>query len=321
MKRTYIWLGIAIIGLIGGTTFLTFGRERARLIARPDDFAIGTAFAPDGQTIAYGTLHDGAQIRRLDDGQLVRTIGQDRVTDLAFTSDSQMLITSGWGEDSKTHIWRVSDGQLLRTFDATPTPWIYSNTLSPDESVLALTVKGGVAMFRMSDGAHIRTLNNEASEVAFSPDGKFLIAGGIDGIHIYLTATGELQRAIPGWAISLTVSKDGRYIASSVDVNNTRIGVWNLATGASVAQLGQGQDGVQVHSLAFSPHGHLLVSGTNDGVVQLWDVESSVSLKELDVGDSVESIAFSPDGRSIAIGIHHALYLWVITDDTGQVQP
>ena len=57
------------------------------------------------------------------------------------------------------------------------------------------------------------------------------------------------------------------------------------------------------YSVAFSPDGRLLASGSEDGTVKLWDVQARTLLQTLEGhADPVWSVAFSPDGRLLASG-------------------
>jgi WD40 repeat protein/uncharacterized caspase-like protein len=67
-----------------------------------------------------------------------------------------------------------------------------------------------------------------------------------------------------------------------------------------------------VFSVAFSPDGRTLASGSQDHTIKLWDVASSRELRTLTGHtDWVTSVVFSPDGRTLASGSHDGtIKLW-----------
>ncbi len=58
-----------------------------------------------------------------------------------------------------------------------------------------------------------------------------------------------------------------------------------------------------VDSLAFSPDGNLLLSGSWDGTARLWDFASGKLLRTFAWGsERIQCVAWSPDGRFVAVG-------------------
>ena len=60
----------------------------------------------------------------------------------------------------------------------------------------------------------------------------------------------------------------------------------------------------QVHSVAFSPDGKRIVSGSFDETIRIWDAATGAQIGEPLTGHTgdVESVAFSPDGKRIVSG-------------------
>ncbi len=151
--------------------------------------------------------------------------------------------------------------------------------ISPDGSSIASGgVDGFVRFFDLSSGRqrstaklHPRPLDyGGVSMVAFSPDGKELVACGAGPVRIFDPATGLERRRIGstegGYSIA-SHSPDGRRLAAATW--NGTLQVWDSASG--VEQRHYSRSPTRVVVLAWSPDGRMLASGGFDGEVSIWE--------------------------------------------------
>ncbi len=113
----------------------------------------------------------------------------------------------------------------------------------------------------------------------------------------------------------VAISSDGEYWAASSRRGEVRI--WG-AGGRTLHRIWQAHT-ERVWSITFSPDGRLLASGSWDGTIKLWEVDSGALIWSSRHANNINSVAFAPDGSMLASGGAHETVLWDAQDGT-QVQ-
>jgi WD40 repeat protein len=152
---------------------------------------------------------------------------------------------------------------LERKFDMTPGSVKIVDIAEPAEgpAMLAAGQNGriGVCVWRLDDGESIAELpdySRTTDPLAFSPDGRFLVVGGNEG----RTLIGEPDA--------------DRYVDRNGMSRISVYAVQDLLALGGRAQPCHVVDGVfRSEFIAFNPDGSMLVTGHEDGSVQLWRVQ------------------------------------------------
>ncbi|MCK5799362.1 MAG: protein kinase [Deltaproteobacteria bacterium] len=147
-----------------------------------------------------------------------------------------------------------------------------------------------------------RDLNAPIYAVDFSPDGRWIAAGGQDHT-IYLLATETRDRRVLRGHVdqvrALAFSPDGKRLASGTW--SGAIFVWNLDRGTHRELRGHTK---VVRHLAFSPDGKRLASASWDGTCRLWPLDAqSPPLVLRNAHARFSTLAYSRDGKSFATAI------------------
>jgi WD40 repeat protein len=152
--------------------------------------------------------------------------------------------------------------------------------------------------------------------LAFDPTAKIVATGGIGASRLWSLADPARPRplaALPGVALPVAISPDGRTLAAIGDPGDAQL--WNIADPSAPRRLPGLDQPPDVSAMLFSPDGRTLATAAFDGTVRLWDMTNPARLvARLPFGDDA-SLAYTPDGRTLATGtIDGTVRLWDVTD-------
>jgi WD40 repeat protein len=283
------------------------------------------AFSPDGRRLASanGGVRTSGEIKIWDaaDGhELLCLPGHATpVRGLAFSPDGRQLASAGGGVDLKGNalpgevkVWDTADGrQLLCIPGNAAANWYtafsavaFSPAAAEPRRRLAFIDGRTVRVCDAATGKVLFTLGKHPSgvnSVAYSPDGRRLASGSVDGtVKVWDADTAQEMLAFhhAEGILGVAFSTDSRRLAAAA--GNNIVKVWDLTTRKEALILRGHKD--TVASIAFSPDGWRLASGSGDGTVKIWDVTAPAEALTLSGPfGTVKDMAIDPDGRRLAI--------------------
>lgn len=291
------------------------------------------AISPNDKILASAGPNPIIKLWNLETGQPIRELTGhlSEILDIAFSHDGKTFASASNIEliEGTIKLWDTDTWEVKQTLKksligiSTRTS---SLAFSLDDKYLAtghflLELPfdiGAIHIWNLATGEVRGTLRGQAWEVwsiAFTPDGRFLLSGGVDGaIKIWdwrngkflknLNRSEDFGTAILSWlnflgvTYSIAISPDGKTIASSaVDMP---IMLWNMETGRRLRTLSEHSE--SVNGLAFSPDGEILASASDDNTVKIWNPATGECLDTLQHKNGVVCVAFTSDGKTLVSG-------------------
>jgi WD40 repeat protein/tRNA A-37 threonylcarbamoyl transferase component Bud32 len=219
---------------------------------------------------------------------------------LTFSPDGRFAISVTTNPDGAVRLWNVDSGKVERSLEGSIEKLTASFVFSDDGSkVLAGSTDGILHVWEVVTGKEVRRISlvphdpaDRASPLAVSPDGQLAALAG---------------RGLPLFA-ELTVRLPP--VPMKVIPEDNTIKIWNVNTGAKAGALTGHTD--LVTSVAFSPDGRRVLSGSFDGTMRLWDVSKQEPIRDFQRHTGwVTCVAFCPDGRRAIAGYYDwSIRLW-----------
>ncbi len=300
----------------------------------------GVAFSPAGQSLASVSLDSIILLWDISDPSVPRPLGntltghRSSVTQVAFSPDGQTLASVG----SRVFIWDISNPDAPQELGH-PLEG-YSVAFNPVSKTLAVGSTNQVPMWDLSDPRAPRLLGgliytditdiefeSVLESVVFSPDGQTLasVSGGAD-VALWDVSDPTTQRQLAqGFTSAYTIAFNPMtgILASGYGFGGQGvIDLWDVSEPGTPRLQGEVLDAHTelVTSVAFSPNGQTLASGSMDKTILLWDVSDPNAPRQLGnplTGhtSTVRSVAFSSDGKWLATASEDkTILLWDVLD-------
>jgi len=292
-----------------GEPFATLTEDITDVAFHPENGTFATSGAEGSVFLWSPTTHTSIE--------QVLSRHNDKVWEVAFTSNGDTLASAS--ADRTIGIWDVSAQPSLTQSLAGNLGEIYGLDFSPDDSLLASGGQAGVHVWDWREGKQVMMMLGWQEEpvvcLDFSPDGKILASGGMDSkIILWDVSTGEMiGEPLEGhhaMVNDLAFSPSGGILASvgcsSSDTQYCERGemiLWDLS-GQQISSQTLTIHAHNVWTLAFSPDGEMIATGSADETIQFWDAASGEPVGDPILGHEggVTSLAFSPDGEILASG-------------------
>lgn len=290
------------------------------------------AVSPDGASIALAAQNTV---------EIWDTAGESRtqvlegnygiLQDLQFSPDGQTLAGSVnlfdccvSGPDT-TALWNIADGSLLTS---TLQYYLHGGAFSPDGTAYMTGGRFGVDLLDSATGALLGSLDeysSAAAGVAFDPEGDYFAAAygePLFNVHIWETSSGQLvQRLLDEGMnsgaysyLDLAFSPDGKFMALRGDI-------WEVESGKQLQKLQRimSEDhSFWASSIDFQPGSNLLATGSFDGYLALWNLDSfALEGKITGATGEVVDLDYSSDGSLLAAVTgypEYKIHLWAMPE-------
>ena len=266
------------------------------------------------------------------------------VNDLAIVNgqgESPLRLATGSGS-GELKLWDLEAGELTTTI-ADNSGRILSIAANADGSLIASGSGNGtlkvwpveaIATQKSQTnlrGQALKSTGPAVSALAFHPTNpNLLVSGDRTGtLHLWDIARNQIMLTLAispptnsrpsdniSEVVSLSVSPDGRYVASAS--NSDVIQVWDIETGRLTQTLAG--HGAAVTDVAFSPDGQVLASSSNDQTVKTWNwSEGRMYCTLSEQTGPIQSIAFSEGGGTLISGSYDGMVRgWDLSKDGNQ---
>ncbi|MDM8516024.1 caspase family protein [Desulfobacterales bacterium HSG16] len=317
------------------------------LILKKPDMINSVSISQDGKRVLSKNQYGGIDFWDIKTGRKVKTFKGDKhdFVPIAISPNGRYTVSRSRGGTLK--LWEIATGKEMRTFKGY-THHIHSVAFSPDgRYVLSNGDYGTLKRWDIETGK-VRTFKGRygIDSIVFLPNGKHALSGDTYGLTLwnFKFNNGAIKKfnGHNGRVISVAISPNGRYAVSGSTDNSIKLWdmelkgrIWpqrdsdNERTWALPYKYKNGRaiktfkgHTDDVNSVAISPNGWYILSGSKDHTLKLWDIKTNREIRTFKGHTlSVSSVIFSSDGRYALSGsLDGTIRVWDISTGKEIVQ-
>ena len=279
---------------------------------------MNVSFSSDGKFLATASDDGLARIWTVAGQEVAQLKGHEGVITVAnFSPDGGTIATAG--DDGTVKLWDVKTRKQLQDFRG-HRGVVWTASFSQDGKQLVSTGRDGEvrlwSLDKKSSEIELNGFSEDVNAIAFSPDGKSIVGAGNEGVMRQWDRTGKeikvWKKAIwQGMNVQdLAFSSDGKFVLASgltsiarvwkIDENNGDDEPFIKLKGDEVGKSAHQGD---ILSIAISPNGELIATGSVDKTIGLWRMDPPYGelKKRMDPqnGGIVSRVVFTAGGKQL----------------------